>query len=119
MIEERITRQGDAVVVPQPWGRLEWTVSGEQENSTTMTVGTCFIAPGEQNPRHFHPNCDEVLRVVGGVIEHSLDGESTLMREGDVISIPQGSVHNARNIGDEQVELAIIFSNAHREVVGE
>jgi oxalate decarboxylase/phosphoglucose isomerase-like protein (cupin superfamily) len=56
-----------------PWGRLEWSASARIGNSETMTIGTCFIEPGMQNGRHFHPNCDEVLRVVRGVIVQTLN----------------------------------------------
>lgn len=38
---------------------------------------------------------------------------------GDTVSIPQGVWHNATNIGDVDAELAISFSRAWREVVGE
>lgn len=104
---------------PQPWGRLVWMVSSELGNSETMTVGTCYIDVGRANPRHYHPNCDEILRVVRGTIEHSVGDQRVVMNEGDVISIPTGAVHNARNVGEVEAELAIMFSTGTREVVGE
>jgi quercetin dioxygenase-like cupin family protein len=82
-----------------------------------MTIGTCFIEPGMQNSRHFHPNCDEVLRVVRGTIVQTWDGSECEMHAGDVVSIPSGVVHNARNIGNETAELAISFSSAYRETI--
>jgi oxalate decarboxylase/phosphoglucose isomerase-like protein (cupin superfamily) len=100
-----------------PWGRLEWSASARIGNSETMTIGTCFIEPGMQNGRHFHPNCDEVLRVVRGVIVQTLDDFECEMNVGDVVCIPSGVVHQARNIGDETAELAISFSSAHRETI--
>lgn len=101
------------------WGRLEWMISGRLGNSTTMTVGKCYIAPGRQNPRHHHPNCDEVLHVLQGTIEHSADDDRVTMRAGDTISIPQGVVHNARNVGDDEAVFVISFSSADRQVIGE
>jgi quercetin dioxygenase-like cupin family protein len=100
-----------------PWGRLEWFASAEIGNSDTMTIGMCAIFPGNQNGRHFHPNCDEVLRVLRGRIIHTWNGIEREMNVGDVISIPRGVVHNARNIGDEPAELAIAFSSANRVTV--
>ncbi len=41
------------------------------------------------------------------------------MTAGDTVSIPTGVRHNARNIGTEDAVLAISFSSAHREVIGE
>jgi len=114
-----LTARADVLVEPQPWGRLEWMVSGALGNSDTLTVGKCFIEPGQQNPVHHHPNCDEVLSVISGRIRHRVGDEYVEMTAGDTISIPKGSVHNATNIGDEQCELLICFDTATREVVGE
>lgn len=112
-----VSRPHDHLVEPMPWGRLEWSVAARLGNSETMTIGTCFIDPGNQNGRHYHPNCDEVLRVVRGRIIQSWDGVEVEMGAGDVISIPSGVVHHARNVGVEVAELAIAFSSAHRETI--
>lgn len=114
-----LTARADVRVEPQPWGRLEWMVSGSQGNSDTLTVGKCFIRPGENNPVHHHPNCDEVLHVVSGRIRHRVNDEYVEMTAGDTISIPMGAIHNATNIGDETCELLICFDTAERQVVGE
>jgi oxalate decarboxylase/phosphoglucose isomerase-like protein (cupin superfamily) len=39
------------------------------------------------------------------------------METGDVIVIPTGVMHNARNIGDEPAELSISFSSADRQTI--
>jgi len=114
-----VTRAADRQVIEQPWGRLTWYASGQLGNSDTMTVGEAVIRPGQQNPRHYHPNCDEVLHVVRGRILHTMGTRQTEMAAGDTVSIPMGVHHNARNIGDEDAVLAISFSSAYREVVGE
>lgn len=106
-------------VEEQDWGRLVWMVSGRLGNSTTMTVGRCYIDPGMENPRHYHPNCDEVLHVLQGKILHSVDDATFEMGAGDTVSIPSGRMHNARNIGTEQAIFVISFSNADRQTVGE
>lgn len=114
-----LTRLNDVRVEPQTWGRLEWMVSGADDNSDTLTVGKCFIRPGEQNPPHIHPNCDEVLHVIRGAIRHRVGDEYLDMGPGDTISIPTGSVHNAQNLGEDEAEFVIIFSTPERQVVGE
>ncbi len=113
-----VSRPDDYLVEEMPWGRLIWRVSAERGNSTTMTVGECIISPGQQNGRHLHPNCDEVLYVARGRIVHSADDERTEMNVGDIISIPTGVVHNARNIGDSDAHLLISFSSAFRQSEG-
>jgi quercetin dioxygenase-like cupin family protein len=114
-----LSRTADHDVEDTPWGKLVWMVSGKRGNSTTMTVGRCYIQPGKENPRHYHPNCDEVLHVLQGTIEHSLDDQSVTMTAGDTISIPQGTYHNARNVGDDEAIFVISFSTPDRQTVGE
>jgi quercetin dioxygenase-like cupin family protein len=115
--DSRLRTADQHVIEQMPWGRLEWFVSARIGNSETMTVGVCVLEPGAQNSRHFHPNCDEVLRVLKGRIVQTWDDQEHEMGVGDVISIPSGVTHNARNIGRETAELAICFSSAYRETV--
>lgn len=117
--KSRVTTAGAVAVEEQSWGRLEWMVSGALGNSDTMTVGRCYIRPGEQNPRHHHPNCDEVLHVLRGTIEHTVDEDKVMMGPGDTISIPSGAVHNAHNVGEDEAVFVISFSAPDRRTVGE
>lgn len=118
-ISDRLRTADQHTIEPQPWGRLEWYVSAEIGNSETMTLGKCVLDEGQANGRHWHPNCDEVLTVIKGSIIHSWNDEEFPMEVGDVISIPQGVVHNARNVGEGQAELGITFSSAYRTTEGE
>lgn len=117
-ISDRLRTVEQHIIEPQPWGRLEWYVSAEIGNSETMTLGKCVLDEGQANGRHWHPNCDEVLTVVKGSIIHSWNDEEFPMEAGDVISIPEGVVHNARNVGEGQAELSIAFSSAYRTTEG-
>lgn len=117
--EAVVTRSSDNKIVDFPWGQLTWYVSGELGNSDTLTTGQAIIKPGQQNPRHYHPNCDEVLHVLKGRILHSMGDRTVEMSAGDTVSIPTGVLHNARNIGTEDAVLAISFSSADRKVVNE
>jgi quercetin dioxygenase-like cupin family protein/type 1 glutamine amidotransferase len=117
--EAIVSRPADYKVIEQPWGRLTWYVSGDLKNSDTMTVGLAEISPGKENPRHYHPNCDEVLHVLQGQILHTINDRTVEMSTGDTVSIPAGTKHNAKNIGTETAKLAISFSSADRQVIGE
>jgi quercetin dioxygenase-like cupin family protein len=118
VFEAVVTREADHQVLEQPWGVLTWYVSRGLKNSDTMTVGRALVRPGQQNPRHYHPNCDEVLQVLQGHILHTMNDVTVELRVGDVVSIPTGVIHNARNIGTEDAILAISFSSADRVAVG-
>ena len=113
-----VVRPADDRVMANPWGELRWYTSAELGNSHTMTTGVAHLKPGQSNPRHFHPNCDEVLHVISGRIRHTMNEASVEMGPGDTISIPQGVLHNATNIGEEDAVLAISFSSAYREAIG-
>ncbi len=114
-----ITRQDEGEVLDFEWGRIVWLVSGAQKSSGTMTFGRVTIKAGHANPRHLHPNCDEVLHLVSGQIEHSLGDEKLVMNVGDTISVPSGIVHNARTTSDEDAEMVICFSSPDRQTLPE
>jgi quercetin dioxygenase-like cupin family protein len=103
-----------------PWGSLTWFASAELGNAEGLTVGRCVIRPGQANPRHRHPNCEEVLHVLAGRIAHELgDGAEAEMGPGDTVTAPAGVPHRARNVGDVDAVLMVSFSTGKREVVGE
>ena len=103
-----------------PWGGLHWYAGQPLGNSEELTVGRCRLKPGESNPRHYHPNCSEILVVMQGVIRHTgPDGGEIEMREGDTVTIPANIWHCARNVGGTDALLFIAFSSADRQTIGE
>jgi quercetin dioxygenase-like cupin family protein len=57
------------------------------------------VDPGHGVPRHTHPG-DEVLYVVEGTLEYMPDGKAPVMlKAGQSVFIPAGTVHAARNSG--------------------
>ena len=114
-----VVRAGECEVMEADWGRLTWYASRKLGNSTHMTLGVCEIRPDCANPKHSHPNCEEVLRVARGRILHTAEGGDVELREGDAIAVPVNFPHNARNIGDGDAVLLIAFTSADRQVKGE
>jgi quercetin dioxygenase-like cupin family protein len=108
-------------ILELPWGRITWLVNRALGNSTTMTIGLVTIKAGLENPVHRHPNCDEVLHVLRGRVEHSLGDKRYIMNAGDTISIPVNTWHNARTLDAADAEMVICFSSADRqtETLGE
>ena len=103
-----------------PWGQLTWFANRALGNSEELTLGRCILKPGQGNPRHYHPNCSEILTVLKGRIRHTLSDESeTEMNEGDTVSIPPNLWHQATNLGDTEAVLLIAFSSADRKTIGE
>jgi quercetin dioxygenase-like cupin family protein len=110
----------DLDYVEADWGQLTWFASDQLGNTDYLTLGRCIIYPEQENPRHYHPNCDEILTVLQGTIHHTWrDGEDVQMHEGDTITIPSGMLHQARNVGEGNAILMIAFTAANRQTVGE
>lgn len=58
------------------------------------------FAPGASFPRHKHPG-EEIIYVLEGAIEYDVDGKPPLiLKTGDVLFVPYGVVHAARNAGN-------------------
>ena len=112
-----LTKAKDVESVEFPWGHLAWLVSGELGNSEAMTFGRVKIKSGQANPRHMHPNSEEILYLLSGELEHSLGEKVFRMSPGDVISIPIGVFHNARSVDSDDAEMLVAFSTPDRQMV--
>jgi quercetin dioxygenase-like cupin family protein len=65
------------------------------------------LAPGAAFPNHTHPG-EEIIYVLGGSLEYQIEGKPpATLHAGDVLFIPAGTVHAAKNVGsDTASELA-------------
>ena len=65
------------------------------------------LAPGVAFGRHTHPG-EEIIYVLAGAIEYDVEGKPPVtLKAGDVLFIPAGTVHAAKNVGhDTASELA-------------
>jgi quercetin dioxygenase-like cupin family protein len=58
------------------------------------------FAPGVAFPSHSHPG-EEIAYVIEGVLEYQLEGKPpVVLKAGEALFIPAGTVHSARNIGN-------------------
>jgi len=58
------------------------------------------LAPGSSFPRHKHPG-EEVIYVIAGTIEYEVAGKWVTVKTGEVLFVPDGVIHAARNSGSE------------------
>jgi quercetin dioxygenase-like cupin family protein len=100
-----------------PWGTLQWLCNATLSPGALQTVGLCHIAPGQRNPRHYHPNCEEVLHMLAGTGQHSFNDDLVELTVGMTIRIPAGVIHNMANNGPEPIVCLIVFSSGDRETV--
>jgi quercetin dioxygenase-like cupin family protein len=56
--------------------------------------------PGSFATRHKHPG-EEIIYVLEGTLEYQIDGSPpVVLKAGDVLFVPAGAVHRARNVGE-------------------
>jgi len=57
------------------------------------------LAPGVLAAKHTHPG-EEVIYVLEGLLEYEVEGKPPVtLKAGDVLFIPAGTIHSARNVG--------------------
>jgi quercetin dioxygenase-like cupin family protein len=55
--------------------------------------------PGTAFPNHTHPG-EEIIYVLAGTLEYQIEGKPAVtLKAGDVLFIPAGTVHAAKNVG--------------------
>lgn len=57
------------------------------------------FAPGAYFPSHTHPG-EEIIYVLSGTIEYEVAGKLVTVKSGDVLFVPNGVAHAARNVGN-------------------
>ena len=112
-----VVRAGERAPLRFDWGAIRWLMNGALDADAAQTLGVVYILPGERNPRHYHPNCEELLFVLSGECEHSFEERSVRLRPGDLIRVPAGVRHNAVNTGWEPVRMLVCFSSPDRQTV--
>ena len=117
-MEVKVTPADASKVEDYDWGRITWLVSGPLGNSRSMTFGRVTFNAGRSNPDHQHPNCDEILHLLSGRLEHVVGRETCVLNPGDTISVPSGVLHHATAVGGQPAVAVIAFSSADRETRG-
>jgi quercetin dioxygenase-like cupin family protein len=70
------------------------SISGREAIQVRVDIG-----PGEVAPRHRHPG-EEIIYVLEGTLEYEVEGKPPVtLKAGDVLFIPYGTVHSAKNPG--------------------
>jgi quercetin dioxygenase-like cupin family protein len=73
--------------------RYDLSVRGWESLQALVT-----FAPSASFPRHKHPG-EEIIYVTQGAIEYEVGGKLVTVKAGEVLFIPNGTVHAARNVG--------------------
>ncbi len=107
--------EAEAKRIEESWGSLCWLAGKEISDTEGLTVGRVTIRKGMSNPRHSHPNCDEVLYLLQGRLEHSIGKEIVILEAGDTLVIHAGVPHHAASIGEEDADMMVAYSSGIRQ----
>jgi quercetin dioxygenase-like cupin family protein len=116
-IEDFVRRDVGAEAEMAPFGRVEWAVRTDAPYGAEQMVALAVFEPGGSNAEHYHPNCEEIVYVLDGEIEHTLGEESTTLWAGDLIVVPRNTHHRIINDSSKACRMLIVFSSPNREFV--
>jgi quercetin dioxygenase-like cupin family protein len=93
---------------------IEYAATGERITFRETAADTggealvleSFLPPHAPGLRlHVHPGQEERLQVLGGRLAVRVDGRTTVVGPGGRVTVPAGSPHAYRNVGDAPVHL--------------
>jgi mannose-6-phosphate isomerase-like protein (cupin superfamily) len=115
--QRAIQHFSDAPEVKYPWGWIRWLMNANIDPEASQTLGIVQINPGQRNPLHMHPNCEELLYVISGSAENIIGNNKATIGPGDLVRIPKGVPHQAITIGNKPFRAVISYSSNDRQVV--
>lgn len=117
-VPEHLTARWDeSQAVATSWGTVSWLINEVVTEGAEQTFGVVTINPGQSNPLHLHPNCEEILYVVSGTCEHRLGEDTVALSPGMAICVPRGTPHCARTTSAERLVVVVSFSSPDRQTV--
>ena len=116
-IDNQVRRNVGSAADTTDFGSVQWVVHEGDPAGAETTIGLATFGAGKSNVQHIHPNCEEVVYVLDGEVEHTLGAQSTLLRAGDLIVVPRGVPHRLLNRSREDVRAYIVFSSPDRQFV--
>ncbi|WP_135366142.1 cupin domain-containing protein [Halosimplex halophilum] len=103
--------QGDGVPTQLfDWGKLKWMASPEVNDCERFSAGVVNLEPGKGHDLHTHPDSDEILYVIKGEGEQTVDGDTREISTGEMVFIPEGVEHGTFNTGWEPLQLLAVYA---------
>jgi quercetin dioxygenase-like cupin family protein len=69
-------------------------------------------------PRHSHNDAEQVILMLSGRIEMTIDDQTFEMKEGDVAVIPENTPHTGRTLGEDAVFYEVFAPLRVQNLVG-
>jgi quercetin dioxygenase-like cupin family protein len=72
-----------------------------EETEERLVMESTYRAGGAAAPPHLHPSQEEHFSVIEGRVRSNVDGEERVLREGDELLIPAGTLHDFGGVPGE------------------
>ena len=114
-IERQVRRNVGSAAEVTDFGSVQWAVRAGDPEGAEQTAGLAVFDSGKGNVEHVHPNCEEIVFVLEGEVEHTLGEQSTRLHAGDLIVVPRGAAHRLFNHGSTVARAYVVFSSPDRQ----
>ncbi|GGK15014.1 hypothetical protein GCM10010124_04540 [Pilimelia terevasa] len=74
-----------------------------------VQVVVMALRPGEEIGSEVHPDNDQLLTFVEGVVRAEVGGETATVTAGQTVVVPAGTRHNFTNVGDTPARLYTLY----------
>jgi len=92
------------------WGTLKWMATPDVNDSERFSAGVVQLEPGKGHELHTHPDSDEILYVIGGEGEQTVDEDTREVGPGEMVYVPAGVEHGTTNTGWETMQLLAVYA---------
>ncbi|MEX2160001.1 MAG: cupin domain-containing protein [Dehalococcoidia bacterium] len=114
-IDTQVRRKIGSAAEATDFGSVQWAVRAGDPEGAEQTAGLAVFDGGKGNVEHVHPNCEEIVFVLDGDVEHTLGDQSTTLSRGDLIVVPRGVPHRLFNHGPAAARAFVLFSSPDRQ----
>ena len=115
MSDQHFVRSEDVSTNVIPWGRVKWMTGPNVNGAEQFSAGVTELEPGKGHDIHTHPDSEEILFMLRGEGEQSVDGDRRDVGAGDMIYIPAGIEHGTWNTGWEAMQILAVYAPAGPE----
>jgi quercetin dioxygenase-like cupin family protein len=89
-----------------------WHCKPGMVEDTNLLFVRVQMEPGGCHNFHHHPHMEEILYVLSGTSEQWVDKNKKIMRQGDSVYIPAGTIHGTFNVGPGVLDFLAILTPA-------
>ena len=106
-----IVRPEDVETLVYDWGKINLLSEPKLTGAERMTCGLVQLAPGAGHDRHNHPGTEEIIFVISGEGEQTVDDHGPVhVSPGSSIFVPKDAFHSTLNTGSQTMQLLVIYS---------